>query len=147
GDRRRLLGRERDEDEAVPDVDEGPLQRVRRGVEPLRHLRRPAQRAVYLVRPAVVGADETRLAEPRLLGHDRRAAMAADIVVGHDPVVRTNDDQAVDAEVVTDPGATLAELRLVADEAPAAAEDPFQLELEDLGRCVVLASQPDERSP
>ena len=99
------------------------------------------QRAVELVGPAVIGADQA--VGVALLGlADARAAMAADIVEGADLAVAVaHHDDRFGAHLVGEEVARPGHLEGVAGEQPMAVKNPCQIGVEDLRCDVKIALQ------
>ncbi|ENN89027.1 hypothetical protein RHSP_02217 [Rhizobium freirei PRF 81] len=122
--------RQADEDIAGDAFAVDLLQRILALVEILGHLAGKEQRAVELVGPLVVGADE--LGRGAAFGRaDARTAMATAVVEGADNLVAAaNDDDRIFADLHREIVAGARYFAVMADEQPVAIVDHFHIELE-----------------
>ena len=127
------LGRQIDEDEALPDarVDRGEAVLPLVEAEEILLVRHADQRAGVAVDPVVEVAVEAAGARALLVQHQRVAAVGADVVEGAHHTVRAPDEQQgdlADGEVADDIVAGLRDVVHAADVDPAPAEDALALQ-------------------
>jgi hypothetical protein len=150
GERRRLVG-ETDEDVAGDAFAGDRLERMPTAVKPLPHLPREGERAVEIVGPLMIGADQLRRDAALGAAHPA-AAMTASVVEGADDAVAVaQHDDRIGADLHREVTAGLGQLAIVAREQPVAIPNQLEIEIEELlidierlGQRIALGSMADQ---